>query len=66
MSKDNYVNGLYVKDGRLINDRPDGMTGIKRAANMKRAVDNDKKINMIAEGIQIAEDRKGGLNQLKY
>jgi len=42
------------------------MTGIQRAANMKRAVDNDKKINMIAEGIQIAEDRKGGLNQLKY
>ena len=66
MSKDNYVNGLYIKDGRLINDRPDGMTGIQRAANMKRAVDNDKKINRIAEGIQIAEDRKGGLNQLNY
>ena len=34
MSKDNYVNGLYIKDGRLINDRPDGMTGIQRAASM--------------------------------
>ena len=66
MSKDNYVNGLYIKDGRLINDRPDGMTGIQRAASMKRSVNNDKKINMIAEGIQIAEDRKGGLNQLEY
>jgi hypothetical protein len=66
MSKDNYVNGLYIKDGRLINDRPDGMTGIQRAASMKRSVNNDKKINMIAEGIQIAEDRKGGLNQLNY
>ena len=66
MAKDNFVDGLYIKDGRLINDRPDGMTGIQRAANMKRAVDNDKKINRIAEGIQIAEDRKGGLNQLNY
>jgi len=44
MSKDNYVDGLYVKDGRLINDRPNGMTGIQQAANMKRAVDNDRKI----------------------
>lgn len=66
MAKDNFVDGLYIKDGRLMNDRPDGMTGIQRAANMKRAVDNDKKINMIAEGIQIAEGRKGGLNQLNY
>ncbi len=66
MSKDNYVDGLFIKDGRLINDRPDGMTGIQRAASMKRSVNNDKKINMIAEGIQIAEDRKGGLNQLEY
>jgi len=59
MAKDNFVDGLYIKDGRLINDRPDGMTGIQRAASMKRAVDNDRKINRIAEGIQIAEGRKG-------
>ena len=43
MSKDNYVDGLFIKDGRLINDRPNGMTGIQQAANMKRAVDNDRK-----------------------
>jgi len=66
MSKDNYVDGLFIKDGRLINDRPDGMTGIQRAASMKRAVDNDRKINSIAEGIQVAENRKGMFNQLKY
>ena len=66
MTKDNYVDGLFIKDGRLINDRPDGMTGIQRAASMKRAVDNDRKINRIAEGIQIAEGRKGILKQLKY
>jgi hypothetical protein len=61
----NYTGGLYVKNGRLINDRMDGQTGIARVASMKRAVDNDKKINMIAEGIQLAEDKKG-FNQLEY
>ena len=52
MGKSDYVQGLFVKDGRLINMRPDGETGIAKAANIKRAVDNDKKINQIAEGIQ--------------
>ena len=58
MSKDNYVNGLYIKDGRLINDRPDGMTGIQRAANMKRAVDSitiDQKetVGSVIEGVEL-------------
>ena len=54
----NYVDGLYVKDGRLINDRPDSETGIARAASIKRAVENDRKINRIAEGIELAENKK--------
>ena len=58
MSKNNYVDGLYIKDGRLINDRPAEESGIARAAEIKRAVTNDRKINRIAEGIQIAEDKK--------
>lgn len=53
-----YVNGLYVKDGRLINDRVPGESGIAQAARIKRAVKNDRKINMIAEGIELAEDKK--------
>jgi hypothetical protein len=53
-----YVNGLYVKDGRLINDRMPGETGIAQASRMKRAVDNDRKINRIAEGIELAENKK--------
>ena len=65
MNSNDYVNGLYVKNGRLINDRPDGMSGIARAASMKRAVDNDRKINQIAEGIQLAENKKN-FNQLDY
>ena len=64
-SSSNYVNGLYIKDGRLINNRPNGMSGIAHAASMKRSVDNDRKINMIAEGIQLAENKKN-FNQLEY
>jgi len=52
------VGGLYVKNGRLINDRSDSMTGIQRAANMKRIIDEDRKIKTIADGIERAEMRK--------
>ena len=62
MSRDNkksdMVDGLYVKNGRLINDRPNSMTGIQRAANMKRIIDEDRKIKMIANGIERADMRK--------
>tara|TARA_R110001606_G_scaffold386943_1_gene551283 strand:- start:408 stop:617 length:210 start_codon:yes stop_codon:yes gene_type:complete len=52
------VDGLYVKNGRLINGRPNGMSGIEQAANMKRIIDEDRKIKMIADGIERAEMRK--------
>lgn len=52
------VEGLYVKDGRLINDRYDGETGIAQAARIRRSVKNDRKINRIAEGIELAENKK--------
>jgi hypothetical protein len=57
-SEDNYVDGLYIKDGRLINDRMDSMTGIQQAANMKRIIKEDRKIKRIADGIERAEDMK--------
>ena len=65
MNKSDYVNGLLVKNGRLINDRQDGQSGIAKAASMKRAVTNDRKINQIAEGIQLAENKKN-FNQLEF
>jgi len=49
------MNGLDIKNGRLINERPVGMTGIQQAANMKRIIKEDRKIKMIADGIQRAE-----------
>ena len=51
MSENNYVDGLFIKDGRLINDRPPGESGIARAASIKRSIKNDRKINQIAEAL---------------
>ena len=53
-----YVNGLYVKDGRLINDRRDGESGIAQMSRIKRSIDNDREVNKIAEGIELAENKK--------
>jgi len=42
----------------LINDRPDGETGIQQAARIKKVMKNQKKIDMIADGIERAEMRE--------
>tara|TARA_R110000803_G_C11701919_1_gene285603 strand:+ start:147 stop:344 length:198 start_codon:yes stop_codon:yes gene_type:complete len=53
------MGGLKVKDGRLINDRPDGISGIAEASMLRKSVKNAKKIEKIADGISLAERRKG-------
>lgn len=45
--------GLDIKDGRLINNRPDGMTGIAQAAMAKSEMTRMKKIQMTAEGVRL-------------
>tara|TARA_R110000764_G_scaffold3024_2_gene12720 strand:+ start:479 stop:691 length:213 start_codon:yes stop_codon:yes gene_type:complete len=60
-----FINGLYVEGGRLINDRPDSMTGIAKAASIKRSVKNDRKVNQIAEAIELADDKKN-FRQLRF
>lgn len=32
------MGGLTIKDGRLINDKPDGMSGIAQAAMIRKEV----------------------------
>jgi len=49
-----YVNGLYVKDGRLINDRPTGITGIQEAAMIRKAAKRARKVEDIADGVTMA------------
>jgi|TARA_B100000787_G_C16150291_1_gene276231 hypothetical protein len=53
------MGGLEVKDGRLINDRRDGVSGIQQAANVRSMMHRAKKVDMIADGIELAEGRKG-------
>jgi len=50
--------GLSIEGGRLINERPDGMTGIQLAAKMKRARKRMDKVDMIAEGNEMARMRR--------
>ena len=58
MSIKDYVNGLYVKDGRLVNSRPCSISGIEEAANIRKATKRARKVEEIAEGIRIADEMK--------
>jgi hypothetical protein len=50
--------GLDVNDGMLINNKPDGNTGIAKAANLKREMRRAEKISIYADAISLAESRK--------
>jgi hypothetical protein len=41
--------GLDIRNGRLINNRPDGMTGIQKLAETKKMMKREQKIEMMVE-----------------
>lgn len=47
--------GLNVQDGRLVNHRPDGMTGIQQMAMSRKAMRYENKVNTYAEGTMRGE-----------
>jgi hypothetical protein len=47
--------GLTVKNGRLINNRADGCTGIAQLAKLRKEAKREEKISMIAEGYSRGE-----------
>lgn len=49
--------GLDVQGGRLINNRPDGMTGIAQIAMGKKAMKRVEKVSMIADGVAMGDMR---------
>jgi len=49
------VDGLTVKDGRLINNRADGCTGIAQMAKLRKEAKREEKIDVIAEGYSRGE-----------
>jgi len=46
---------LTVKDGRLINNRADGYTGIAQLAKLRKEAKREEKVSMIAEGYSRGE-----------
>lgn len=48
-------NGLTVKDGMLINNRPDGQTGIAQAAQIRKSIKTAEKVSIIARGNAMGE-----------
>jgi hypothetical protein len=49
--------GLDVQGGRLINNRPCGVTGLAEAAAAKKAMKRMDKIDMIASGVSMGNMR---------
>lgn len=49
------ADGLTIKDGRLINNRADGQTGITQLAKLRKEAKREEKVSMIAEGYSRGE-----------
>lgn len=47
--------GLTVKDGMLINNRPDGQTGIAQAAQLRKSMKRAEKISTMATAFSMGE-----------
>lgn len=45
------MSGLTIKNGRLINERGNCTTGIQKAVDLKKSMYQQKKVNMITQGI---------------
>lgn len=49
--------GLTMKDGRLQNERPDGVSGIQHVADMRKMMRREEKISMMETAMYRAEMR---------
>ena len=47
------IDGLTMKNGRLINDRPNGISGIQEAVNIKKALKRAEKLQMYSEAVSL-------------
>tara|TARA_R100001463_G_scaffold11755_3_gene32794 strand:- start:8158 stop:8373 length:216 start_codon:yes stop_codon:yes gene_type:complete len=57
----NFGDGLYIKDGRLVNyNIEDGRSGIEQAAMYRQQMKKQYKIDCIADGIERAKMRMDG------
>ena len=49
------MGGLTVKDGRLVNNRTDGLSGIAEANNLRNMKHKANKVSTISDGIILAK-----------
>jgi hypothetical protein len=49
MKKMSIQAGLDIRNGRLINNRPDGITGIQKICETKKMMKREQKIEMMGE-----------------
>jgi len=58
MKKYTDMSGLTMKNGRLINDRPCGVTGIQQALDLRKMMKREQKIDMMVEADMRASMRE--------
>jgi tryptophan synthase alpha subunit len=57
--------GLTIKNGRLINDRPNGITGIQEALNIKKTLKKAEKLEMYSEAVSLGIQKAKNVEQVK-
>jgi len=65
MNKKGNLEGLEVRNGRLINNQPDGMTGIQKIAMMKKARKIEEKTMIMENAMYRAEMRADMMEYMK-
>lgn len=59
------MSGLVIRGGRLMNERPNGMTGIQEIAANRKAMRQAEKADVMAQGIMKAERIKSAEAMLR-
>jgi hypothetical protein len=58
-------NDLTVKNGRLINNRPNSITGIQQAVQIKKDLKKAEKIQMYSEAVSLGMQKAEMIEDLK-
>jgi hypothetical protein len=53
--------GLTMRNGRLVNNRPDGQTGLAQAAEIRKAMKVAEKVSIVAKGTAMGEMMSEGM-----
>lgn len=58
-------NDLTVRNGRLINNRPNDITGIQKAAQIKKDLKRAEKIQMMSEAVSLGMQKAEAIEKLR-